>query len=179
MIVAVTGHQRIPAQAMPYVRRGVRDYLASRLVSSAALQSAAAVAFGGGASGAVSSGATLVSCLAVGADQLTADIALRLGYDLTAMIPARGYETTFDEVGLYEYQRLVRQASRTVTLDFDHPCGEAYMAAGLRLLDACDELLAVWDGYPSAGLGGTGDVVTYARHAGIPVHVVWPAGVRH
>lgn len=34
----------------------------------------------------------------------------------------------------------------------------------------------VWDGGPSGGHGGTGDVVDAARERGIPVTVVWPEG---
>ena len=161
MIIAVTGHQRIPAAAQRFVRDGVRAYLASR----AGVAEAAPV--------------TLASCLAVGADQIVASIALDLGCRLKAVIPAHGYETTFDDAGLASYRALFDRADETVTLDHGHPCGEAYMDAGRRIVDMCDELLAVWDGFPADGLGGTGDVVAYARRAGKPVRVVWPEGVRH
>jgi hypothetical protein len=43
-------------------------------------------------------------------------------------------------------------------------------------VDRSDVLLAVWDGQPARGPGGTGDVVAYARARGTPVEVVWPAG---
>lgn len=166
MIIAVTGHQRIPEEAMPFVLDGVRSYLSSRV--------------GGGDSVPARTDApTLVSCLAAGADQLATSVALELGYRFAAMIPARGYETTFDDVGLASYRALLGRAAETVTLDYDHPCGEAYMAAGRRIVGMCDELLAIWDGFPADGLGGTGDVVEYARRASRPVHVVWPEGVRH
>ena len=45
------------------------------------------------------------------------------------------------------------------------------------LAPRCDRLLAVWDGLPSRGLGGTGDIVTYARTLGRPVTVIWRDGV--
>ncbi len=38
------------------------------------------------------------------------------------------------------------------------------------------QLVAVWDGAPSDGTGGTGDVVLAARERGLPVTVVWPDG---
>jgi hypothetical protein len=50
------------------------------------------------------------------------------------------------------------------------------MDASLRMLVEADELLAVWDGQPARGYGGTADVVGVAREKGIPVTVVWPAG---
>jgi hypothetical protein len=37
-------------------------------------------------------------------------------------------------------------------------------------------MMAVWDGHPADGRGGTGDVVERARALGLPVTVVWPAG---
>nr|WSY54289.1 hypothetical protein OG999_31935 [Streptomyces sp. NBC_00886] len=39
-----------------------------------------------------------------------------------------------------------------------------------------DELLAVWDGKPAWGYGGTADVVDYPERTGIPVRVLWPEG---
>ncbi|MGH3585569.1 MAG: hypothetical protein ACRDQ0_04530 [Pseudonocardia sp.] len=39
-------------------------------------------------------------------------------------------------------------------------------------------LLAVWDGAPPTGSGGTAEAVAYAREQGVAVVVVWPAGVR-
>jgi hypothetical protein len=50
------------------------------------------------------------------------------------------------------------------------------MAASRLMIDTADELLAVWDGQPARGHGGTADVVAYARSHGKPVHVIWPAG---
>lgn len=160
MIIAVTGHQIIPEAALPFVRDGVRAYLTSRLETSP-------------------SDATLISCLAVGADQLAASTALELGYRLCALIPSHNYESTFGADKESEYRNLLARADETIILDFDQPCEKAYMAAGTRLVDDCDELLALWDGYPAVGLGGTGDVVAYARKSGKPMHVVWPEGIRH
>jgi hypothetical protein len=39
-------------------------------------------------------------------------------------------------------------------------------------------LLAVWDGTPSQGVGGTADVVAFAGERGVPTTVVWPPGSR-
>jgi hypothetical protein len=41
-----------------------------------------------------------------------------------------------------------------------------------------DHVVAVWDGEPSDGHGGTGDVVAAARERRMPVTVVWPDGAR-
>jgi len=36
--------------------------------------------------------------------------------------------------------------------------------------------VAVWDGKPARGVGGTADIVSYARQKGVPVAVLWPDG---
>ncbi|WP_041624991.1 hypothetical protein [Stackebrandtia nassauensis] len=41
-----------------------------------------------------------------------------------------------------------------------------------------DQLIAVWDGQPARGYGGTADVVDYARDHGIDVTVIWPEGAK-
>lgn len=42
----------------------------------------------------------------------------------------------------------------------------AYAWAGEATVRACDVLIAVWDGKPSRGQGGTGDIVAHARRLG-------------
>ena len=44
------------------------------------------------------------------------------------------------------------------------------------MLGTIDELVAVWDGGPGTGKGGTTEVVAEARTRGIPVTVIWPDG---
>jgi hypothetical protein len=52
------------------------------------------------------------------------------------------------------------------------------MRAGEKVVDLSDTLLAVWDGLPAKGYGGTADVVTYARATAVPFSVIWPDGAR-
>lgn len=44
------------------------------------------------------------------------------------------------------------------------------------VLDTVDRMIAVWDGQPAGGHGGTADVVEAARERGLPVTVVGPEG---
>ncbi len=48
---------------------------------------------------------------------------------------------------------------------------DAYHETGIRTVDESDILLAVWDGKPAQGKGGTGDVVAYARELKKPI--IW------
>ena len=118
-----------------------------------------------------------IASLAVGADQMFADLVLRADGMLHVVIPSARYETAFDRHGLRRYQLLVRAAMKIEQLEFNNPTEEAYFAAGRRVVDLCDTLLAVWDGQPALGLGGAADVVQYAQSLGRRVDVIWPTGV--
>ncbi|MFJ8867775.1 hypothetical protein ACIRD6_18705 [Streptomyces sp. NPDC102473] len=153
--IGVTGHRSIPQELHAHVREGLRAALRGHDGSLEALSS-----------------------LAVGADQLFADLALAHGAELTVVIPSGDYESGFvDETELARYRALKAKAAREIRLDFPHSTDEAYYAAGAYIADHCDRLIAVWDGLPARGLGGTGDIVTYARSLGRPVTVIWRDGV--
>lgn len=120
-----------------------------------------------------------VSSLAVGADQIFARAMLSTGGQLHVIIPCTDYASTFtSEETRTSYYELLASATSSELLPFPSPTEEAFMAAGRVVADRCDLLLAVWDGAPAAGLGGTADVVQYARLRGKPVEVIWPDGAR-
>jgi hypothetical protein len=50
---------------------------------------------------------------------------------------------------------------------------EAYSRVGQYVVDHCDVLIAVWDGEPSRGRGGTAEIVHYAQKQDRPVLRVW------
>lgn len=115
--------------------------------------------------------------LAIGADQVFAHVLLASGGRLHAVIPCRGYAGTFaDEAAREEFERLRAAAHEVTELPFSEPSEEAFMAAGREVADRCDLLLAVWDGKPAAGMGGTADVVSHATGQGKSVEIVWPEG---
>jgi hypothetical protein len=120
-----------------------------------------------------------ISNLAAGADQRFAEGVLSRGGALHVVLPSPAYESSFDQASdLHLFRTLLSQAWRVETLDFAEPNEDAYLAAGQRVVDLCDVLVAVWDGLPSQGKGGTADVVAYAHSVGKPVEVVWQPGVR-
>jgi hypothetical protein len=153
--IGVTGHRVVPAELIDHVRDGLRALLSAYEGPLEAL-----------------------SCLAEGADQIFADIALDCGADLTVVVPSGDYEQTFaDPAALEGYRRLKSLATQEVLMGHTHSTDEAYYAAGAFIADACDRLVAVWDGRPARGRGGTGDIVAYARERGKPVTVIWREGV--
>lgn len=117
-----------------------------------------------------------VSCLADGADALFAQAVLDEGGSLVAVLPAQRYRERLPADYHPTYDALLQRASEVVTLDYDQPGREAYMAASVRMVTGADHLVAVWDGQPAAGRGGTADVVTHAQEHGVPVTVIWPDG---
>lgn len=159
--VGVTGHRAIPAEAYDYVHAGLTAVLSGE--SCARRQDRRPL--------------RVFSSLAIGADQIFAEVALDHGARLTAVLPATDYESTFAPHELPRYRGLLRRADACVVLDYAEVCDEAYYAAGAYIADHCDLILAVWDGCPARGLGGTGDIVDYARGLGKPVSVIWKAGV--
>ena len=154
--VGVTGHQSIPPGARDHVVDGVRSIL-RRLESPL----------------------DGVTSLAAGADQLVAAELLRSGGRLHVILPSCDYERTFaGEEALASFRSLLAAADSVTRLDYAQPSEEAFLAAGKRVVDDCQLLIAVWDGELAGGIGWTADVVRYARDVGRAVSVVWPDGTR-
>jgi hypothetical protein len=119
------------------------------------------------------------SSLAAGADQLFAEVLLELGGQLVAVIPSENYESSFtDSNAVLRFKTLLSRATTMTRLCYSEPSEQAYWAAGQEIVKNSDVVLAVWDGKPAGGLGGTADVVEHARTLGRPVKVIWPAGCR-
>ena len=118
-----------------------------------------------------------VTCLAPGADQVFARVVLDLGGRIEVILPADDYrDSVLAPADVTEFDALLGQARSVRTMPYDTSDEEAYMAASEVVLSRSHRVLAVWDGAPSAGYGGTADVVAEARRRHVPVTVVWPAG---
>jgi hypothetical protein len=117
-----------------------------------------------------------ISSLADGPDQLFARAVLEWGGHLEVIVPAAEYRAGLPKTAWPEYDALTSQASSIAHLPYTESSEEAHMAAGQALVAGADLLLAVWDGAPARGFGGTADVVAHARCLGVPVDVVWPLG---
>jgi hypothetical protein len=120
-----------------------------------------------------------ISSLAEGADQIFAEQVVKAGGALTAVVPSAHYGRSFETTaGGATYRRLRAWAREVIELPFSAPSAEAYWAAGQRVVGLADVLLAVWDGTPSRGVGGTADVVAFAEKRGVPTTILWPPGSR-
>lgn len=117
----------------------------------------------------------ILSCLAEGADRLAARAGLGEGCELLCCLPfdRDSYADDFANVeSVQEYHDLLQSASAVFEVNIDHlRMPTAYAHVGQVMLEHSDVLMAVWDGCPPAGSGGTGDIVARARRSGVPV--IW------
>ena len=105
-----------------------------------------------------------LSSLAVGADQVFARLILQHGGELRVVLPFSKYEEIFATVhDLAEFRSLLGRAATVEILTECPDRQESYLAAGQRVVDLSDRMIAVWNGKTAAGLGGTGDIVHYSQ----------------
>ncbi|GAB3337115.1 hypothetical protein [Marilutibacter aestuarii] len=123
----------------------------------------------------------LVSALAEGADSLAAEAALELGWQLDACLPfpPDDYAVDFGEgPALSRFQGLLARAEAVFALPGQRDAATAaYEAVGRVVLDQADILLAIWDGDPARGRGGTAQIVAEAVARHIPVIHLDPAAL--
>jgi hypothetical protein len=153
--IAVTGHIDLTEESVPLVRAALRELLEPYREDL-----------------------TGVSCIAAGSDSLFAEEVSALGGRLVVVIPSQDYrdrKVKPDHASTFDH--LVEAAAEVLTLPHETADRQAYEGANTVLLERAERLVAVWNGAPPSGKGGgTADVVTEARAAGIPMDVVWPAG---
>lgn len=130
----------------------------------------------------------ILSPLAEGADRIVAEAVLdRPGARLEAILPMDRDEYSKDfitEESRAEFDRLLAQCPEPVQLSTLWQLPEdgqpakvdrsaAYQAVGQHLVKNSDLLIAVWDGKPARGSGGTAEVVAHAKLLRLPVIRIW------
>lgn len=155
--IGVTGHRLLAPASLPVLVKALADVIAD------------VADFSDGPVEAVTS-------LAIGADQMVARLVLEAGGTITFVEPCRQVATTFAPDDVAEFERL-RALSSVVAMPYDEASEEAFLAAGLEVLARSQVLIAVWDGEPGRGKGGTADVVEAASaDPAKDVRIVWPDG---
>lgn len=131
---------------------------------------------------------TIVTALAEGADRLVANELLRIpGSDVEVILPLakKDYLRDFKSAASKkEFEELYRRSGRHTVMKPDSPAAtvetrsraearrKAYEDAGRYIVDHCDMLIAIWDGSPPHGKGGTAEIVAYARKSRCPLIIV-------
>jgi hypothetical protein len=131
---------------------------------------------------------TVFSPLATGADRIVARKLLeRAGSRLIAVLPLpeEDYVEDFGATDLHredfegaearqEFRYwLSHRAIETILLAPSATRNEAYEKTGFYIADYSDVMIAVWDGMPSQGRGGTADIVARAHDLGKPICHIW------
>jgi hypothetical protein len=115
----------------------------------------------------------LVSPLAEGADRIVAKRAISLpNVRLIALLPFPMEEYLEDfssKESEREFQELYYQAEQVEELPGSLDREEAYLELGKVLINQSDLVIAIWDGKPAKGKGGTEEVVQMAREQGMPL----------
>ncbi|MBW0007071.1 MAG: DUF4231 domain-containing protein, partial [Sphingomonas sp.] len=114
-----------------------------------------------------------VSPVADGADQIAAEVALELGWDLQAILPFERstYRASLaSDAARERLDALLERSDCLLELPGDPDHGlDAYVMTGRATVAHCDILIAIWDGLPPRGRGGTGEVVQLALTRGTAI----------
>lgn len=122
--------------------------------------------------------AELYASVAEGSDTLCVEIAREQGMPVHLLLPLETAEFERDFSSPAAWKRSQAQLSisrQRPGHDSEHlVAGEAtrpecYFNQAIHMLDAVDVVVAVWDGQPARGLGGTAQVIAQAKEIGTPV----------
>jgi hypothetical protein len=119
------------------------------------------------------------SALAEGADRWVVQRLITFpNASFTAVLPmpAELYRADFsNSQSQDEFKWLMHLANEVVELPAWPDRKISYLEASRFILGKVNVLIAVWDGHPARGIGGTGQVVAEARQLEIPVAWIRPA----
>lgn len=115
-----------------------------------------------------------LSSVAAGSDQLFVTQARSLGLSWHAILPLPKAEFArdFSAAEWPVVESLLAQAEHTRVITENGSRDDAYLDCGMETVNGSDVLLAVWDGQPARGKGGTAEIVAYAQSLGKPVIVI-------
>jgi len=115
----------------------------------------------------------IISALAEGADRIVARHVLSRPHSRLVVplpLPESDYAEDFrSAASRIEFSNLLGQADDIELMPRADTREQAYEAAGKFVLNNSDVLIALWDGQPAQGLGGTGDIVRRARDRQMPI----------
>jgi hypothetical protein len=115
----------------------------------------------------------LLVSLAEGADRLIVRAALSLRIPYVAVLPfsSERFELDFQTADSVADYRALLAGADTIVQPVEEPADRVrgYIWANRYIIERVSLLLAVWDGEPAKGPGGTADAVRLASEAGVPV----------
>jgi hypothetical protein len=151
--VGITGHRGLPPETTDLITLAIRELVEELPIDLVG-----------------------VTMLADGPDSIFAEEVLAHGGQVGVVVPAERYRDDLPAAHHATYDRLLSQAADVQRLPYRDSTEEAHMAGSEAIINRVDRLVAVWDGQPARGHGGTGDVVQAAKERSVPVTVIWPDG---
>jgi len=115
-----------------------------------------------------------LSSVATGSDQLFVQQlrALELTWHAILPLPRAEFQKDFGAAEWAIVEAELARAEHLRVITGNGTREDAYLDCGLETVDGSDVLIAVWDGEPAHGKGGTADVVEYALSIGKPVLIL-------
>ena len=191
--IGVTGHRKIPDFVIDKIRKAI-EYKIYDLYDEKSKNTIIDVKN-------TPIALSIITPLAEGADRLVAYEVLKtkeiftgsktsipiIDTRLEAVLPMRkaDYLEDFDTAeSISEFEELISKSRRPISLkenlfkdeikngDLSEARNQAYLDVGRYVVDNCDVLIALWNGQPAAGKGGTAEIVDYAIKKKRPVLIV-------
>ena len=114
-----------------------------------------------------------VSSVAAGGDLLFAESCIQLEIPLRVLLPLprEYFRKDFDVATWMRVEQVLSKAVSVEVTGTNELREQGYYECGVETVQQCQLMIALWDGEPSRGLGGTQQIVSFARTMGRPV--VW------
>jgi hypothetical protein len=115
-----------------------------------------------------------LSSVAGGSDQIFVQQARASGLAWHAILPLARVEFAkdFSHEDWERVEKTLASADHVRTISEYGDRKDGYFDCGIETVNGADVLLAVWDGEPARGRGGTADIVQYAQSIGKPVMII-------
>lgn len=112
-----------------------------------------------------------ISSLAAGGDLLFAEACFELGIPLRVVMPMQPdqFKSDFDPADWSRVENALKKSACFEVVDGGSPPPECYYECGLEMVHHCGLLIALWNGLPARGTGGTAEMVRYCEELGHPI----------
>ncbi|HUJ42668.1 MAG TPA: SLATT domain-containing protein [Opitutaceae bacterium] len=115
-----------------------------------------------------------LSSAAAGADTLFARQALAAGlaWHVVLPLPPAEFRKDFSPEEWKTVEALLPEAGQVRVIGENGARDDNYLDCGMETVNGCDVFIALWDGRPARGKGGTAEVVAYARELKKPLVII-------
>jgi hypothetical protein len=120
------------------------------------------------------------SSVASGGDTLFAEACRAANLKWVALLPfpEAEFKKDFNDGDWERAKALIDHAARVETLSDIAQRPQGYLQCGLATVDGADVMVALWDGKPSRGRGGTAEIVEHTRLIQKPLVLISADGLR-